>query len=108
MTSQNPVESGTNHFCSKPIYDTENGPETLLQQRPALTTNAKDRAMADALFNPISGKSQDSNSASAAWVIHAALARAERDAPSLCDDPRWQSLRREAYERFALEFGAAS
>jgi len=59
-------------------------------------------------FNPIAGETQESKSADVAWVEYSALMRAVRDAPSLRDDPRWEAMKSEAYERFVVVFGSAA
>jgi len=39
-----------------------------------------------------------------AFAVHAALLRAERDEPSLRENPRWILIRMDATEAFVVEF----
>lgn len=49
----------------------------------------------------------DEGHAARAYEVHAALIRAERDAPWLKQNPLWTMHRQDAYEMFALAFGDA-
>ena len=48
----------------------------------------------------------DPRQASDASAVHSALLRAERTNPELRDNPQWQLLRTDAFERFAMAFKA--
>lgn len=39
-----------------------------------------------------------------AFNVHAALLRAQRDAPSLADNPLFTMMKQDAYERFHIAF----
>lgn len=61
--------------------------------------------MAQAAHNPQNVSAQD---LADAFTVHSALCVAERDRPSLKDNPRWQMLRMDAYEEvMTLWWGGA-
>lgn len=64
--------------------------------------------MAEATITPVDGHFQPIADAHEAFNVYAALMRAAVAAPRLMADPRWQSLRDEAFELFSETFWGMS
>lgn len=50
----------------------------------------------------------DERQAADAYLVHIALLKAERDDPTLKDNPVWTIHRQDAYERFCVAFEGMS